>query len=42
MLRDHHPVVQAFLGTLFTWGLTAAGSGLVFVFKSGQVSVTGA
>ncbi|NWV06494.1 S39AB protein, partial [Ptilonorhynchus violaceus] len=30
------PVVQAVLGTLLTWGLTAAGSALVFVFSSGQ------
>ncbi|NWZ86119.1 S39AB protein, partial [Poecile atricapillus] len=32
------PVLQAVLGTLLTWGLTAAGSALVFVFSSGQVS----
>lgn len=25
-----HPVVQALLGTLFTWGLTAAGAAMVF------------
>ncbi|NWV26675.1 S39AB protein, partial [Origma solitaria] len=30
------PVVQAMLGTFLTWGLTAAGSALVFVFSSGQ------
>ncbi|NWU91183.1 S39AB protein, partial [Upupa epops] len=30
------PVIQAVLGTLLTWGLTAAGSALVFVFSSGQ------
>lgn len=24
MIPDQHPVVQAFLGTLVTWGLTAA------------------
>ncbi|NXC47718.1 S39AB protein, partial [Penelope pileata] len=30
------PVLQALLGTLLTWGLTAAGSALVFVFSSGQ------
>ncbi len=28
------PVVQAFFATLFTWFLTALGSGLVFVFKT--------
>jgi ZIP family zinc transporter len=28
------PVVQALIGTLFTWGITALGSGLVFFFKS--------
>ncbi|NXO71649.1 S39AB protein, partial [Phainopepla nitens] len=30
------PVLQAVLGTLLTWALTAAGSALVFVFSSGQ------
>ncbi|NXI41631.1 S39AB protein, partial [Galbula dea] len=30
------PVVQSMLGTFLTWGLTAAGSALVFVFSSGQ------
>ncbi|NXX75409.1 S39AB protein, partial [Urocolius indicus] len=30
------PVLQALLGTFLTWGLTAAGSALVFVFASGQ------
>ncbi len=28
------PVVQALLATLFTWGLTALGAGLVFFFKT--------
>ena len=28
------PVVQALIGTLFTWGVTALGAGLVFFFKS--------
>ncbi|NWX15899.1 S39AB protein, partial [Aegotheles bennettii] len=32
----HGPVVQSVLGTFLTWGLTAAGSALVFVFSSGQ------
>ncbi|XP_065419813.1 zinc transporter ZIP11 isoform X5 [Chrysemys picta bellii] len=36
MIQNCSPVVQALLGTLFTWGLTAAGSALVFVFSSGQ------
>ncbi|KAL5017907.1 hypothetical protein ScPMuIL_003629 [Solemya velum] len=36
MISGHSPFVQAFLGTLFTWGLTAAGAALVFVFQSGQ------
>lgn len=38
MLLGYSPVSQALLGTLLTWGLTAAGSALVFVFSSGQVS----
>lgn len=36
MLRGYDPVVQALLGTLLTWGLTAAGAALVFVFQSTQ------
>ncbi|KAK2528393.1 Slc39a11 [Columba guinea] len=36
MIPGHGPVSQAVLGTLLTWGLTAAGSALVFVFSSGQ------
>jgi len=36
MLPGYSPVVQAFLGTLFTWGLTAAGAALVFIFSSRQ------
>ncbi|KAM9424604.1 zinc transporter ZIP11 [Pholidichthys leucotaenia] len=36
MLEGYSPVTQALLGTLFTWGLTAAGSALVFVFSSRQ------
>ncbi|XP_046709525.1 zinc transporter ZIP11-like isoform X2 [Silurus meridionalis] len=34
MLADRSPVVQTLLGTLFTWGLTAAGAALVFIFPS--------
>lgn len=40
MLEGYSPVTQALLGTLFTWGLTAAGSALVFVFSSRQVTLT--
>ncbi|XP_057174021.1 zinc transporter ZIP11 isoform X5 [Ursus arctos] len=36
MLQGHSSVLQALLGTFFTWGLTAAGAALVFVFSSGQ------
>uniref|UniRef100_A0A8C3V9D5 Zinc transporter ZIP11 n=1 Tax=Catharus ustulatus TaxID=91951 RepID=A0A8C3V9D5_CATUS len=36
MIPGFGPVLQAVLGTLLTWGLTAAGSALVFVFSSGQ------
>ena len=35
MIGGLHPVIQSLLGTLLTWGLTAAGAGLVFVFQSG-------
>lgn len=37
MLEGHGPVMQAFLGTLFTWGLTAAGAALVIVIRGSQV-----
>ncbi|XP_017271580.1 zinc transporter ZIP11 isoform X2 [Kryptolebias marmoratus] len=36
MLEGYSPLTQALLGTLFTWGLTAAGAALVFVFSSRQ------
>lgn len=36
MIQDYGPITQALLGTLFTWGVTAAGSSLVFVLKSRQ------
>ncbi len=29
-----NPILAAFYATLFTWGLTAAGAGLVFLFKN--------
>ena len=37
MIAGFNPVSQALLGTLFTWGVTALGSALVFVFSTGQV-----
>ncbi|KAJ8362828.1 hypothetical protein SKAU_G00116590 [Synaphobranchus kaupii] len=36
MIAGFSPVMQALLGTLFTWGMTAVGAALVFVFSSGQ------
>lgn len=33
LLQQFHPVVQALLATLFTWGVTAAGAGLVFMSR---------
>ena len=29
-----HPILQALLATLFTWGVTALGASLVFFFKT--------
>uniref|UniRef100_A0A3B3QWE5 Solute carrier family 39 member 11 n=1 Tax=Paramormyrops kingsleyae TaxID=1676925 RepID=A0A3B3QWE5_9TELE len=37
MIPGYSPVTQALLGTVFTWGVTAAGAALVFVFSTGQV-----
>ncbi len=34
-----NPILAAFYATLFTWGLTAAGAGLVFLFKNPKRSV---
>ena len=33
-IRLENPILQAFVGGLFTWILTAIGAGLVFFFKS--------
>lgn len=33
-LQGIHPVIQALLATLFTWGVTALGAALVFFFKT--------
>lgn len=38
MIAGLSPVTQALLGTLFTWGLTAAGSGVVFFLAGTKVS----
>lgn len=32
-ISQYTPIIQALMGTLFTWGLTALGSGLVFLTK---------
>lgn len=32
--KELNPIYQAFLATLFTWGVTAAGAALVFFFKT--------
>ncbi|KAM9411146.1 zinc transporter ZIP11-like [Salvelinus alpinus] len=39
MLPGYSPVTQALLGTLFTWGLTAALAALVFIFSSQQMQI---
>jgi zinc transporter, ZIP family len=31
---EQHAIIQALLGTLFTWGMTAAGAALVFMVRS--------
>ncbi len=33
-LSQFSPVIQALIGTLFTWGVTALGASLVFFFKT--------
>jgi zinc transporter ZupT len=39
MIAGLRPSVQSLLGTLFTWGLTAAGAGLVFIWSGGKRKV---
>ncbi|XP_060520660.1 zinc transporter ZIP11 [Cylas formicarius] len=39
MLQGYSPVMQAFLGTLFTWGLTACGASLVIIIRGSQRKV---
>ena len=34
MIEGYSPVMQALLGTLFTWGVTALGSAMVFVLDT--------
>ena len=40
MIEGKDPVLQAFLGTLMTWGLTALGAAMAFFIKGNQVSST--
>lgn len=40
MIEGYDPVTQALLGTLFTWGVTAAGSAVVFVFDANVCPAT--
>ena len=37
MIEGRDPVLQAFLGTLLTWGLTAAGAAMAFFIQGHQV-----
>ena len=39
MIEEYSSITQSLLGTLFTWGLTAAGASLVFIFQSGQQKI---
>lgn len=39
VIKSYGPITQAFLGTLFTWGMTAAGAALVLVIRGHQVSL---
>ena len=37
--KNQSPVMQAFLGTLFTWGVTAMGAAMVFFFKEIKIKL---
>lgn len=41
MILGYGAVTQALLGTLLTWGLTAAGAGCVFFIRGKHVSIEG-
>jgi ZIP family zinc transporter len=36
---ETHPIIQALLATMFTWGLTALGASMVFFFKTVKTDV---
>ncbi|MBU2630481.1 MAG: ZIP family metal transporter, partial [Proteobacteria bacterium] len=38
-IQQFDPIMQAFIATLFTWGVTAAGAALVFCTKSINLKV---
>ena len=38
MIEGKDPVLQAFLGTLMIWGLTALGAAMAFFIKGNQVT----
>lgn len=37
MIESNSPFYQTLLGTMFTWGMTAAGAGLVVFINGTQV-----
>lgn len=39
MLKNCGAVFQALIGTIFTWGVTAAGAGMVVFFQGTQVRI---
>lgn len=39
MLQNYGAITQALMGTLFTWGLTAAGASMVVIFNGTQVRI---
>jgi zinc transporter 11 len=39
MLQNYGAVYQALIGTIFTWGVTAAGAGMVVFIQGTQVRI---
>jgi len=39
MLKNCGAILQALTGTIFTWGVTAAGAGMVVFFQGTQVRI---
>jgi len=42
MIQNAHPVLQSLIASLFTWGVTALGAGVVFFVRGDSKKLLGA